>query len=173
MTIHSGVFLHANPAATGAKVVPDAVRAWRWVGWFALVLTLAGLTDWVLVWVPARFGSPEWEFGTIVAGISGLPLITMGFAGLLGSAVARGIRWQTIVVGTLLLIWTVCILSSLALFLLDIPIALGSVSGIARIGIIKAITKTLFLGTLFSAAYVVAGIGALRHARDRRGTVGR
>lgn len=174
MTIHSSVLLGASPTTTAtARVAPDVVRAWRWVTWFSLVLTMAGLADWLLVWLPVRFGSPEWEFGTIVASISGLPLITMGFAGLLGSAVARGIRWQIVVVATLLLIWTACILASLALFLLDVPIALRSVSGVAHIGIVKATTKTLFLGTLFSTAYLVAGLGALRQLRDRGSASGR
>ena len=166
MSAYSGVLLGGS--ATSVDVIPRSAQAWRWVSWFGLVLALAGLSDWVLLWTPLRLGMPEWEFGTIVAAISGLPLITLGFAGLLGAAVARGIGWQIKVVSVALLVWMACILTALALFLLDIPIALGAVSGIARVGIVKAIVKTLFLGSLFSVAYLVAAVGALRWARTSR-----
>jgi hypothetical protein len=146
----------------------DPVRAWKWLGWFALILALAGLGDWLLAWVPMRFGSPEWEFGTIVSTFSGLPLITMGFAGLLASAVARGIRWQVMSVSLVVLLFATWVLLAFVIFLLDIPIALGAVQGVARIGIIKAIAKTSMLAVLFSAVYVVAAVSALRFARRMR-----
>ena len=144
-------------------ITPDVNQAWKWVGWFALVLTAAGVGDWVLAWYPLSFGTVEWEFGTVVASIANLPLITMGFAGLLGSAVARGVRWQIVTTAWVLIVWTVLLLASLTLFALDIPVALAAVQrGTARLGILKAIAKTLFLGGLFAVAYLVAAIGALR-----------
>ncbi len=150
---------------------PDVERGWRWIAWFSLVLAVAGLGDWVLAWVPLHFGSPEWEFGTVVSSFSGLPLVTMGLAGLLGSAVARRIRWQVIAVSSILLIWAAVILAALGLFLLDVPLALGAVQGPARLGIIKAIVKCVMLGMLFSLAYIVAGIGALRGQRPGVGRI--
>ena len=55
------------------------------------------------------------------------------------------------------------LLAALTLFALDIPVALAAVRNpTARLGILKAIAKTLFLGGLFSIAYFVAAIGALR-----------
>lgn len=146
-------------------MTPDPFTAWRWIGWFSLMLTLAGLSDWVLAWTPLRFGSPEWEFGTIVASLSGLPLLTMGFAGLLGSAVARGVRWQIILVAAIVLLFALLILGALVVFALDVPIALRTVQGPANLGIRKAIAKTTMLGLLFAAGYIVAAIVAFRHAR--------
>jgi len=138
--------------------------AWRWVGWFSLVLALAGVGDWVLAWIPMRIGNPEWEFGTVAATMSGLPLMAMGFAGLLASATARGERWQVIVMGWVLLLFALVILAALALFLLDVPLALQAVEGPAYVGIVKASIKTSLLGGLFSVAYLIAGITALRHS---------
>ncbi len=153
-------------APAGPRVHPgDVNQAWRWIGWFSLVLALAGLGDWVLAWVPLRLGSVEWEFGTVVSSFSGLPLITIGFAGLLGSAVARGIRWQIITVAATVLFFAAWILAASILFLLDVPMALRAVQGVAHLGILKAIAKTGLLATLFLIAYSVAGIGALRFAR--------
>ena len=119
---------------SSVKAVGDPVRAWRWLGWFSLVLALAGLGDWMLAWIPMRFGSPEWEFGTIASTISGLPLITMGFAGLLASAAARASRWQLITVGIVVLFFAVCTLAAFTIFMLDVPIAMRAVQGIAGIG---------------------------------------
>jgi hypothetical protein len=93
-----------------------------------------------------------------------LPLITMGFAGLLASAIARGIRWQVITVAIVVLLLAAWILAASILFLLDVPVALRAVQGVAQLGIMKAIAKTGLLGTLFLVAYSVAGIGALRFA---------
>src|SRR5262249_5339674 len=148
----------------------DTRAAWRWVGWFGLILALAGLGDWLLAWIPLHLGVPEWEFGTIVSSVSGLPLITMGFAGLLASALARGIRWQVISIAVFSVVFGLIVLGGLVVFLLDVPLALRAVTGTAHLGIVKATLKTAFLGVLFGGAYVLAGIAALGHARSHRAT---
>ena len=144
---------------------PDTQQAWRWIGWYALVLAIAGIGDWILTLIPLRFGTPEWEFGTIAQLFSGLPLVTMGLAGLLGSAVARGSRWQVVTVSWIVLTFATLMFGALIVFLLDVPLALRLATGIARVGIMKAIAKTTLLGTLFIIAYVVGAIGALRRSR--------
>jgi hypothetical protein len=138
------------------------MTAWRWMGWFSLVLAIAGVGDWLLAWTPLRLGNPEWEFGTVVASFSGLPLVSLGFAGLRGSALARGVRWQIVTLGWVILLFAVAIAAALVLFILDIPIAVRVPPGPARLGIAKAIAKALGLGLLFGVAYFVAAIGALR-----------
>jgi len=147
----------------GRELVSDVRAAWRWVGWFSLILALAGLGDWVLTWLPLQFGAMEWEFGTVVSSFSGLPLITMGFAGLLASALARGIRWQVLTLSGVLLLFAVMIVGAFLVFLLDVPLALRAVQGPAHRGILKAVAKTCLLGVLFSGAYLFAGIAAMRH----------
>jgi hypothetical protein len=146
----------------------DPAQAWRWIGWFGLLFLLAGCGDWVLAWLPLRIGSPEWEFGTVVSSFAGLPLVTLGFAALLGSALARAIRWQAIVAASLMLLFAAWMLGALILFLLDVPVAMRAVEGAARLGIMKAIAKTSFLGVLFLVGYLVAAIAALRHVSRRR-----
>lgn len=146
------------------SLTPDAPRAWRWLSWFSLVLALAGVSDWIIAWVPVRLGNPEWEFGTIVASIAGLPLIGIGFAGLLASGIARGAKSQTIVVASAALLLAVLLLGALVVFALDVPLALSSVQGVARLGIQKAIVKTTIVGLLFLVAFGVSGVAALRFA---------
>ena len=148
----------------------DPTQAWRWLGWLSLSLALAGIGDWFLAWLPLHFGSAEWEFGTVVSTFAGLPLITVGLAGLLGSAAARGVRWQVVLVGVTLIAFALWILAASVVFLLDVPVALRAVQGVARVGILKAIAKTGLMATLFFTTYLIIGIAALRFAsRLKRG----
>jgi len=94
-------------------------------------------------------------------------LATMGLAGLLGSAVARGKRGMTRAVAVAVLVWGAVVLGSYVLFLLDVPVALRAVSGEALLGIKKAILKTTLLAVVFGAGYLVAGIGAIRYTHKR------
>ena len=153
-----------TPSIRKSAVATDRT-AWRWVGWFGLVLAVAGLGDFVLTWIPLQFGSAEWEFETIAAAFSGLPLVTMGFAAMLAAGSARRIRWQLTGMGVVLSALGVVLVGALLLFLLVVPVALVAVEGPGRLGVMKAIARTLMLGVLFSGAYLAAGIGALRHAR--------
>ena len=154
--------LMGRPAGPESLAISSPTSAWRWLGWFALSLAIVGIADWLLAWFPLALGNPEWEFGTVVSTFSGLPLITMGFAGLVASAMARGIRWQLVAVGSLMLLWAVLVIGALVIFLLDIPVALRAVQGPARLGILKAIVKTALLGVVFTTVYVIGGIAALR-----------
>jgi hypothetical protein len=90
--------------------------------------------------------------------------MTLGLAGLLASALARGNRTQIIVVALLALLLSFLTLAALLIFLLDVPVALQSVEGVARLGIRKAVAKNLSLGLLFSATFGIAGGTALKYA---------
>ena len=155
----------SRESTRGRALAPDTEQAWRWIGWFALVLAIAGLGDWTLAWFPLHFGNTEWEFATIVSTFAALPLVTMGLAGMAGSAVARGVRWQMRAIGVIVLLWGLVIVAALLVFLLDVPVALRMVQGPAHLGVQKAIAKTVLLGVLFSAVYLGIGISALRRAR--------
>jgi len=146
---------------------PD--EGWKWIGWFGLLLAAVGLGDFFLTWFPLHFGAPEWEFGTVASSFSGLPLVTMGFAALLGSGVARGKVWLVWVMSAALLVFALLILALYLVFMLDVPIALRAVQGLAALGIKKAIVKTSLLGLGFSAGYFAAAIAAWRYLRLRNG----
>ena len=148
--------------------VPDVDAAWRWIGWFGLLLAAMGLGDFAIAWYPLNLGSPEWEFGTIAASFAGLPLVTMGFAGLLGSALARGRKGMVVGLGWGLGLFGVMVITALLLFLLDVPIALRAAPNeTVLLGLKKAIAKTTMLGVGFSVGYLVAAVGAVRHIRAK------
>jgi len=151
-----------KPASRGA---PDARTAWKWVGWLGFVLAVVGWWDFALTWYPLNFGSVEWEFATVTASYSGLPLPTMGLMALAASAVARRVRWQVILLSLALILLGVALLLGFLLFLTTVPIALRAVEGIALLGIRKAVAKTAMLAIMFPGAYLVAGIAGLRSVR--------
>jgi hypothetical protein len=162
MSVPPRILVHDDPAR--GRLVVDSARAWRWIGWFSLVLTVVGVADWIIAWIPFRLGSPEWEFGTIVATFAGLPLVTMGMAGLLASGVASGRRWVVMSTGIGMLLLALFILAASIIFALDVPLAMRAVEGVARIGIMKAIAKSAVTGGLFLLVYVVGGVSAMRLA---------
>jgi len=146
-------------------IAPDTKTAWKWIGWFGLVLAIVGLWDFALTWYPMNWGSLEWEFATVAASYSGLPLPTMGLIALMASAIARGVRWQIVLMSVGLIAFAITLLIGFILFLTTAPIALRSVEGVALVGIKKVIAKTTMLAVMFPTAYLVAGIVGLRHLR--------
>jgi hypothetical protein len=142
---------------------PDAQRAWRWAGWFCFALTAAGVADWIIAWIPMRLGILEWEFGTITATFSGIPLVAIGLAGMLASAVARGARGQILGVSSFILLLSAVMIGALVIFLLDVPVALQAVDGVARLGIMKATAKTLSMGLIFIPAFIAIAVAAIRY----------
>lgn len=145
--------------------VRDPERAWVWIGRFGTLLAAVGLADFGLGWYPFAFGATEWEFGTVASTFAGLPLVTMGMAGVLGAGLARGRKVQVVMVSCILLTLAAVIGAALLMFLTDVPIALKAVNGPALLGIKKAAVKTVFFGVAFGTAYLVAGVGALRQLR--------
>ncbi len=147
---------------------PSTVSAWRAIAWFGLLLAVIGMFDAALHWYPLAFRSPEWEFGTVAVSVGGLPLPTIGFAALLGSFLARGVRWGVLVMSVWLLVLGVIVLGAYALFLTDVPMALQATSGAAALSLKKAIARTTVMGPGFGIAYIAAAISSLRHL-SRRG----
>jgi hypothetical protein len=148
-----------RPAAT-----PQPDVAWVWIGWLGLVLALAGLTDLVLLWVPTRIGSPEWEFATVVSTASAMPLVSIGLAALLASGASTGKRWLLWSVGSVVAVGAVVLVLLLVLFLTNVPMALKATSGEAQVGILKATVKTVMLAGLFGSAYAVGAVWSFRLA---------
>jgi hypothetical protein len=162
------VLLRDEGRKGAGSIAPDTRTAWKWIGWLGLVLACVGLWDFALAWYPTNWGVPEWEFATVTASYSGLPLPTMGLIALTASAIARGVRWQVVLLSIGLICFSVALLLGFVLFLTTVPVALGAVQGIPALGIKKAVAKTTMLAVAFPGSYFVAGILGLRHLRRSR-----
>ena len=163
------ILVKAEPDRRPQPGAPQPDVAWAWVWWIGLLLWVVGAFDIALTWYPPAFGRAEWEFATVAQTFSGLPLVTMGWIGLLGSGLARGKRWTLLVVAVTLSGGVLYILVGLGLFLTVVPVALGAAQGLALTGIKKAILKTVVLGLVFGVGYAAAAVAAFRHARSRSG----
>jgi len=168
---------------TGPKILVDDRKStvglgaspgegWAAVWWVGVLLTVVSLADVVLAFYPTRFGFTEWEFGTAASTFASLPLVSIGLAALLGSALARGRRGAVIGVVTLLIVLAVGTLAMLIVFATDIPVALKSVAaGDVKLGLEKAVIKTVFLGVAFPVAYFVAAMAGIRRLGAGKRTV--
>lgn len=168
----AGVFgvapVDSRAAASTAPRGPET--AWRLAGWFGLLFVVVGLAEMALTALPLRLGVPEWEFGTVAALFSSLPMLTIGAAALLASAIARGNRWLIRACSWGLIVVALVLWAALAVFVLDIPIALQLSPAEVILGIQKAIAKTVLLGLLFPSVYLVAAGFSLSHlSRVREG----
>ena len=128
-------------------------------------MVVTALSVYALALYPLGLGSAEWELATIGAVVQGLPLFSIGLAAIWVCAGGLGQRWLLLTLGWGLFLAGAVLFGSLVLFLTDVPLALQSTDGLARIGIYKLVARTLFLGVLFGLAYVVTGVLALRQAR--------
>jgi len=154
------------------RLAASPERGWAAVWWVGVLLTVVSLSDVVLAFYPTRWGTTEWEFGTAASTFASLPLVSIGLAALLGAALARGRRGAVIGVVTLLLVLAVGTLAMLIIFATDIPLALRSVApGDVKLGLEKAIVKTVFLGVVFPFAYLVAAISGIRQLKAGKRTV--
>jgi len=120
--------------------------AWSVVVAIGLTLLVVGLVDLFLAWFPLRFGSPEWEFGTISATLNNLPVPAMGLALVLAHGVAAERRGQLAAVG----IWSAFVVLFLAVcavfYALDVPLAMRAVQDpvmrrALKAGVVKAVAS--------------------------------
>lgn len=155
------------PAKVRTVASPD--RAWSTLGWFGLLLAFVGSADILLAWYPLGFGNVAWEFGTVDRSFSNLPLLTMGFAAMLGSALALGSRWRIrTLAGVMLLMSLVFVGVYVALYLLNVPLVLQMTPSEVAIGVKKAIVKTSINALAFTGAYFLASVVALHSVRKGR-----
>lgn len=152
--------LHSKPPSKSRPPATD--QGWKAVGWFGLLLAIVGLTDVALYWYPTAFGSPEWEFGTVAAAFSALPLATIGLAAVVGAVLVHRPRtWMVVTAGALLLLATLMV-AAFAMFLGNVPMALQATDGPQGAAIQRGIVRTVVKGVGFGSAYVVAGIVLIR-----------
>ena len=158
------------PKSIGPMAPPERSTrtAWGVLGWFGFVLVIVGLTDILLTWLPLGFGSPEWEFGTVAASYASVPLLAMGLAALLACGLGGRRRWLVLSTSALLVVSGLLMAGATTIFLLNVPVALSLAPAEVMLGIKKTIAKTLVLGTLFPATFLIAAIASIRASNQAR-----
>jgi hypothetical protein len=130
-------------------------------------LFVVGGTDLLLSWFPARFGNPEWEFGTITAALNSMPAPLMGLTLLLVAALqSESVVWARIL-SVVMLVWAVALVGLAVIYGLTIPLAAKGfdVPNIG-LGLKRAIGKSLVQLVVYPVAMLWLGIRGLKLARS-------
>ncbi len=135
------------------------------LGWIGVVMAAAALVDYAIALLPTHFSSMEWEVGTISQVFAGLPLLSLGLAAIWVSGAGVGRRWQLLAIGLAFEVGALIVLVLLLAFALDVPVAIKGTPVAARSPVVKLVLKTVIMGLLFGAAYIIAGVLALKQAR--------
>ncbi len=135
------------------------------LGWVGVVLAVAALMDYALAMFPTHFSSMEWEFGMIAQIFAGLPLLAIALAAIWISGAMAGRRWQLFTVSGLLLAAALVVIVLLVAFALDVAVALKLNRGAGHEQVVKMAVKTVSMGLLFGAAFIITGVQALKQAR--------
>jgi hypothetical protein len=150
-----------NEPAGPKRPVPvqDVMLGWKllWVlGW---LFTVVGLLNTVLLWVPFRFGSPEYEFGSVAASLDGLPVTMMGLTLALAGSRARGLPGASLLATVLLWVVAVLVIAGGVLYWLNVPLALQQVTEpVIRTGIKKSMAKVTVQALVYPAAMIALAI---------------
>jgi hypothetical protein len=132
------------------------------LGWIGLAFVCVGAVDVAFAWVPLGFGSPEWQFGTVLASLNGLPLPALGLTLVMTAGLADGSRRTARGAAVALVALALFVLASGFLFVAAIPLALHNASG--RIGTEKAVLRGVALVLLYPAAFGAIAIRGWRLA---------
>ena len=129
-----------------------------------VALAAVGWTDVASGWFPADLGSLEWEFGAISGTFDSLPLGTLGLGLMAYAVLLAGTRRSLAILSSLHGVVALGLVALLALYGLDVPVALGGVPDAVAPTLRLAIVKTLAQAVVYVAWYAWA---AARLWRDR------
>jgi hypothetical protein len=132
-----------------------------------MLIAVIGFADMALYLYPPSFGVPEWEFATLTAVFSALPLSTIGVAGIVGALLVNRDRLWLIVAGVTLVVLSLAIGAGYLVFLLDLPLALQAAAGPQGPAIYRSIARATIMAVGFGFAYLVAGIILLRSLPEK------
>ena len=149
---------HAERALepSGRSDVADAsLTAWQVLGWVGLALVVAAVGMIASVYVPARFGNVDWEFGVVGESLVAMPLLTVGLGACLAAAVARQRSLVLLALGVgfvLLVLWFVVtgiLFSTTAVMAWQ---RTQDAPGLLALGVKRVIARTMWFG-------LIGGIG--------------
>jgi len=132
-----------------------------------LGLAAIGLVDVALLWASPRFGSPEWEFGTISGTLEAMTLPTVGIAILSAGLIARGSRIAAYLVAVLCLLLALFAIACSGLFALTVPPAWRGTPPPLKPAVKVTLVKNAVLAMTYIPLFVFLSWTAFRSARKR------
>ena len=148
-----------------APLIVEPAVVWTLLAGLGLGLAVVGWTDLALLWYPLKFGSPEWEFATIGGHFDAMPLATLSTVLLAAGVLTNGWRKSARVLAVFCVLVGLVHVGVYAIYLLDVPIALGGVPPQLQPAIQKAIAKTTVFAVTYTMLYGWLGTYLWRKAR--------
>jgi hypothetical protein len=140
--------------------------AWDLLGLLGFALFVVGGSDFLLTWIPARFGNPEWEFATITAAMSAMPASVLGVTLLLVTSLQRESAISARLWSVVLLGWAAWLIGVAVIYALTLPLAAnGFAHPTVGVGLKKAIVRTAVQLAVYPVVMVWIGVRGLRLAR--------
>jgi hypothetical protein len=137
------------------------------LGLLGFALFAVGGTDFLLTWIPARFGNPEWEFATITAAMSAMPASLLGLTLLLVMSLEKEAPVPARIWSVALILWALALVGVAVIYGLTLPLAArGFAEPTVGIGLKKAIVRTLVQLSVYTIMMLWMGIRGLRLARS-------
>ena len=130
-----------------------------------LALTFVGLIDVGLLWYPPRFGDTEWEFANLGSTFESLSLTTLGLALLAAGFTARGLKLALYIMACVFALFSLATLSGLALFGLNIPVALGGTPEALQTTVKMVLVKNIVLAVTYVALYSYFAYACFQQAK--------
>ena len=140
------------------------LTAWRLLGWLGLGFFIMSVVDISLGWYPFRFGTPEWEFGSIGATVVGLSIPCLSLYLILSSAISLEQTTATKATAIVMVLFALILPALGILYLTNVPFALKATAtnDVAHFGMKKSIIKTLMLFTGYELLFVFGAFTGLR-----------
>lgn len=149
-----GTLIGGSAVATKpASPVPSVQQYFLPLAALGFLLTGVSLFDLGYSWFPMRFGNEEWELGTISRTFDGLPLGTVGLGFLTVVATAKRSRIGLGVLAVVFTIGVIVLLGMVALYALNVPVALGAAPPQAVPVLKRAVARTAVFMTLYLPFY--------------------
>jgi hypothetical protein len=130
-----------------------------------IAITLVGLTDVGLLWYPPQFGNSEWEFGNLSDTFGSLSLTTIGFALLAAGVITRGSKLALYIMGAVFAFFTLATLGALALFALNLPVALGGTPAGLQTTVKLIMAKNAVLALTYVMLYGYFAVSSFKQAQ--------
>jgi len=164
--------LVAEPTGRSSRAAaprtPDMAGAWGVAAALGAGLALIGWTDVLLVWLPFRPTSPEWEFGAISATFAGMPLGTLGLGILTAATAALGWRRSLRALAVLFWVLSAIIVVLTFIYALDAVVAWRGAPAQAGPVLKLAVLKSAVFAMVYMALYPLLGVLAWRSSRRLR-----
>lgn len=165
----SKIVVGAGGERAPTRFVVESPAVWRMIAPVGLAFLLIGLVDIALSWYPVRFGTPEWEFGTIGTTLNNLPLPTLGLLILGGWAAVTERRGAVKVFGVVAVAVAVVLAGLVIVYLLTLPPAWRAIQAVdnasAQMIAKKGIAKSLVQALAYPMVFGMVGWRAVRMSR--------